>query len=484
MTNQLLDAPVHTTNGPVTGIAKGDVAVFRSIPYAYAPRFARPGTPERWEAPRPCDQFGPIAPQSPSALETAMGGEPQVQSEDCLTLSVFSPGLAAAPVMVWIHGGAFMTGAGSTPWYSGVNLAANHGVVVVTINYRLGIFGFFAPDAPGGPGGASDHHQWTDCGNLGIWDQVAALEWVRDNIDHFGGDPANVTIFGESAGGCSVATLCAMEAAQGLFHRAIAQSPSLIQLRSAARAARHASSMLEAANVSLNDLVTMTTAEVLAVQNTYITGGTTAFAPTFDTPELPIDPSLVSPTVALMAGSTSEEWKLFALMDSAMGAMTDEGLEAYVTSIGGTVSMLSALRARHDTFTAAELACAAATHVYFSRPICQWIDVSAATNTTHSYVFDWPSPSMGGMLGACHAMEIPFVFANLEQRGVHLFTGDGADRLPISSAMAAAWTSFAHGNDPWPRHNTSSRITKVFASQDRGAIRDEPDPFSDLRSVW
>jgi para-nitrobenzyl esterase len=483
MTNQLLDAVVDTTNGPVIAMAKGDVAVFRSIPYARAARFALPVAPPAWETPRRCDEYGPLAPQAPSALEAAMGGEPQTQSEDCLTLSVFSPGLVNAPVMVWIHGGAFMTGAGSTPWYSGVNLAREHGVVVVTINYRLGIFGFFAPDAPGGPYGDAGL-AWNECGNLGIADQTAALRWVRDNIDRFGGNRDNVTIFGESAGGCSVATLCATQDAHGLFHRAIAQSPSLIQLRSAGRAAHHAAAMLEAANATLDDLMSMTTEELLAVQNSYVAGGTTAFAPTFATPQLPVDPALIAPQVPLLAGSTSEEWKLFALMDSSMSAMTQERLSHYVTSIGGTPALLDALRVRHDTFSAPELACAAATHVYFSRPICRWIDVAASATPTHSYLFDWPSPAMGSMLGACHAMEIPFVFANLEQRGVHLFTGDGLDRAPISDAMASAWTAFAHGTDPWPRHDVTDRVTKVFASVERGHIRDEPDPFSDLRLAW
>jgi para-nitrobenzyl esterase len=498
MTNQLLDAVVHTSHGPVQAIANNDVAVFRSTPFASAQRFQRPCAPAPWTQIKVCDAFGPIAPQSPSFLETSLGGSPMEQSEDCLTLSVYSPGGTLRPVMVWIHGGAFMTGTGATPWYSGVNLAAEHDVVVVTINYRLGIFGFFAPYGADEIAAGSQRTarssadvddvdaaiDWTVTANLGVLDQVAALEWVRDNIAQFGGDPANVTIFGESAGGCSVAALCAMPAADGLFHRAIAQSPSLIQLRSIERAQQHAQRMLASTSLTLSDLATAPTEELLSLQSSYVTGGTTAFAPTYGTAELPDNPADVAPKVPLIVGSTSEEWKLFALMDPAMSRLTHETLPDALTAIGATPELIEVLHARHPAGAAPDLACAASTHIFLSRPIHQWIDVATASTNTFAYLFDWPSPAMGGVLGACHAMEIPFVFSNLHQRGVHLFTGDGEDRASISAHMASRWTSFAHGRHPWTAHDLTQRTTMVFAHDDRGGVCEVSDPFSDLRQVW
>src|SRR5881227_538669 len=205
---------VETTSGTVRGREKNGIQDFRGIPYAAPPvgelRFRPPQPVEPWNGVRDATAFGPMAMQTQGAMETMFGAPPRPMSEDCLTLNVWTPGLddARRPVMVWIHGGGFLFGTGATPWYDGRSFARDD-IVLVTINYRLGAFGFLHIDGQG---------------NNGILDQVAALEWVRDNIAAFGGDPGNVTAFGESAGAMSVGTLLGLPAAKGLFVKAIPES--------------------------------------------------------------------------------------------------------------------------------------------------------------------------------------------------------------------------------------------------------------------
>src|ERR1700733_8667485 len=222
---------VEIHSGKLRGVERRGIWSFAGIPYAAAPtghRRWRPPVPaEPWTGVRACDEFGPIAPQAPGLVELSLAGEPTEQSEDCLSLNIWTPGLDAGrrPVMVWIHGGSFLSGSGSGILYRGGLLSREGDIVVVTVNYRLGLLGFFAHPAladDGQPwfGGRA----WSGTGNWGLADQVAALCWVRDNIASFGGDPGNVTLFGESAGGMSVSALMGAPAPRGLFHRAIVQS--------------------------------------------------------------------------------------------------------------------------------------------------------------------------------------------------------------------------------------------------------------------
>ncbi|MGB1610124.1 MAG: carboxylesterase family protein, partial [Ilumatobacteraceae bacterium] len=212
-----MEAPEARTPNGWIGLDRDGVSVFKGIPFANAERFEAsetlPGTPGR------ADTYRPRSLQVPGLMERFLGGSNQSMDEDCLTLNIFTPDATARlPVMVWIHGGAFVNGSGSLPWYDGSALARRYGVVVVTVNYRLGLLGFTGED------------------DLGLGDQISALAWVRDNIAEFGGDPESVTVFGESAGGASVIALLAAPSAAGLLHRGIAMSPSMPQLRSRRRA--------------------------------------------------------------------------------------------------------------------------------------------------------------------------------------------------------------------------------------------------------
>ena len=231
-----------TPSGRLAGLRKGEVVSFKSIPFARPPigplRWRLPEPAEPWAGVRDATQFAPTCPQAPTQLETLMGMAVGEQSEDCLYLNVWTPACddARRPVMVWIHGGAFVLGAGSHGVYDGTGLA-ELGAVVVTINYRLGAFGFLALEltSEGAPGSGAE----------GIADQILALDWVRRNISSFGGDPNNVTLFGESAGGMSVSTLLALPAARGLFHKAIAQSGAAHIGHEPERSARVARALLE-----------------------------------------------------------------------------------------------------------------------------------------------------------------------------------------------------------------------------------------------
>jgi para-nitrobenzyl esterase len=232
-----VDGVIEVQGGRVRGVHRHDHWSFSGIPYAASPagtaRFRPPAPPRPWTGLRPADRFGPVAPQAPSLIDVSLGGKPEGQSEDCLHLNIWTPALDGArrPVMVWIHGGSFVGGSGSGGLYRGGTLARDGDVVVVTLNYRLGLLGFLAHPVLASDGQSwLDGEAWSGFGNWGLADQVAALRWVRDHVAEFGGDPGNVTIFGESAGGVSVLAHLVSPASAGLFHRAILQSCSAVSM--------------------------------------------------------------------------------------------------------------------------------------------------------------------------------------------------------------------------------------------------------------
>ncbi|MGD9793931.1 MAG: carboxylesterase/lipase family protein [Acidimicrobiia bacterium] len=488
---------VTTTNGPVAGLRFEGGESFASIPFAAPPvgplRFAPPRPPRAWTDVRDCSAPGPWAPQAKGTLDTMFNGSPAPQSEDCLALTVTTPACddARRQVMVYVHGGAFVTGSPNVPWYRG-NSFARRGIVTVNVSYRLGALGF------ADLGTLSEDPRFATTGNNGLLDIIAGLEWVRDNIAAFGGDPEQVTIFGESAGGCAVISLMAMPAARGLFHRAIAQSPSVTQIRTRAQSRMWAERWLEALRVDDPIAALSCTAdEILAAQATVL--DTTdparfeAFSPTIGTPQLPVHPleafaSGLAPQLPLIVGTNADEMQLFAVLDPTHHAIdNDELIRRTSAYVGGAASQLvSAASAHWPTLTPPALWSRLGTDWTFRRP-AQTV-AADHVGPTWVYEFHWPTPVFGGLLGSCHALEIPFAFNTLDAAGIELFTGAGEERLPLAERMNGAWAAFATNSDPnhpglvdhWPQFDRQRRSTYVFDTTDRRV----DDPDAPVRTAW
>ncbi|QUQ63770.1 carboxylesterase/lipase family protein [Kutzneria sp. CA-103260] len=448
----MVDGPVvETGSGRVEGLDLGDVKAFKGIPYAAAPRFGVPAPVPGWEGTRPAVEFGPAAPQ----LAPAPGAPPVWRPGDgldCLSLNIWSPDLGAAglPVMVWIHGGLWKHGSSRMPQYDGAVLARS-GVVVVTINYRLGFEGFGHID------GTAD--------NRGLRDQIAALEWVRANIAGFGGDPFTVTVFGQSAGAASIAFL--MSATKGLFRRAIAQSIPAGH-RSPAEAADVTATIARAAGVepTWDGLAALPPEAILAVQDTPVREGFTAFGPVVDG-ELVTGPPWASTDrdVDLVCGYTREEYR-------GQGQPAPPGVDLAVvaSSVGLTGEAAEDYRQGFDDpFTA-----------MLSDALVRMPTVRVAEAHGRSWVYElaWASPG----LGAGHGVDIPLVFGIPETRfaGRYLGSPPPASFGPLSAQIRRAWTAFAATGDPgWPRYGAERR-TRIWDVEPR----DVDDPLAASRRIW
>jgi para-nitrobenzyl esterase len=491
---------VDTRSGKVQGFEQDGVHVFRGIPYATPPvgsrRWKAPEREQPWSNVRDATKFSAQPAQGDFALDQMLGGIARPKSEDSLYLNVWTPGLddRRRPVMVWIHGGAFMFGEGATPWYDGTRFATRGDVVVVTINYRLGSFGFlhlsdlFGADVAGS-------------GNLGLLDQVAALEWVRDCIDGFGGDPGRVTIFGESAGAGSVATLLGMPAARGLFHAAIPQSGAASWFATTERATEIASVVVETLGVQLGDLDALyakTTDEIIAAQaavglETDATG--LPFQPVVDGVTLP-QPALdaiaagSAAGVRLLVGTNHDEMTLFSLMDPALASLDEAAMRERIARYWGTAGVddfLETYRRGHPGASLQELWIAIATDALFRIPAIRLAEHQLPHAPVWSYLFTWESPVFGGILKSTHALEIPFVFDTLDQPGGEIFTGTGSERAGIARRMQYAWIAFACDGAPghdaipeWPRYDTERRATMRI--DESWEILDDPTP--ETRHLW
>jgi para-nitrobenzyl esterase len=478
---------VESAQGRLEGFAKDGVLRFNGIPYAKPPvgplRWHAPEPPEPWNGVRNASRFGGVAPQVQSAAEAVLGGTPGEQSEDCLYLNIWTPGTdGKRPVMVWIHGGAFVTGAGTIGTYNGKHLAARGDVVVVTINYRLGALGFLnLRDATGGKHEAR--------GVEGLLDQIAALRWVRENIARFGGDPGNVTVFGESAGAMSIGALLAMPSARGLFHRAILESGAAHIGKRRESSAKIAQSILGSmgvhdpqhlANVPLEAIVK---AQAAILKQRRIGG--LPFAPTIDGDLLPARAienvrAGSAKGIALLSGTTMEEWKLFTVARPKLRLMSAATLHKYTANLAGK-EHADTLLATYDEGSNFERWNAIMTDRSFAVPSARLLEAQASYAPTFSYRFDWRSPLLGGVLGSCHALEIGFVFGTYNEKRAGLFFGTGPRADALSEAMMQSWIAFAHGNEPWPRYDATTRATMMFAEKDP-QMTNAPDDAR--RAAW
>lgn len=476
---------VATAEGRLRGTSGAGVHRFLGIPFATAARFQPPGPAPSWVGERDATVPGPQAPQLPSMLDRFLGTADLPVSEDCLALNVWTPATDGGrrPVLVWIHGGAFTNGAGSSTWFDGTSFGVRGDCVVVTLSYRLGLLGYtHLADIAG--------ERFTSSGNLGLLDQVEALRWVHRNISAFGGDPGNVTVFGESAGGSAVLSLLATPAAHGLIHRGIAQSASFTQLRSRDRASEAAWDVLAALELGAAEaerLLELPLDALLDAQRTILAQGPpgfTAFAPTPDGEVLPADvvAAATASPIPLLIGATRDEMHLFTFLDESYAALDREGVVGRARPMVGdrAEEVVAAYELARPGSTPGQLASSIASDHSFRLPAVRLADARAANGAaTWRYSFTWASTAFGGVLGSCHGLDIPFAFHNLHQPQVEVFTGPGEDRDAVADAMHGAWTSFAVSGEPgWAWKG--DRPTMVF---DRTSTVVD-DPEGDLLALW
>jgi para-nitrobenzyl esterase len=467
---------VRAVAGTLRGSWEAGLAVFRGIPFAEPPvgalRFAAPHPVRAWDGVREAVSYGPPAPQ-PALF--GMDTRSDVKGDDWLTINVWSPEPgpgAGLPVMVWIPGGGYALGMSSLPEYDGGNLARD-GVVVATFNYRLGIEGF--AQIEGAPA------------NRGLLDQVAALEWVRDNIRAFGGDPDRVTVFGESAGGGSIAALLAMPRAAGLFRRAIAQSvPGAFFSTELAADIAAAFATEMGLRPTVADLSTVEPALLPAVGDEVMAKfgewarrwgqasyRTIPFAPVVDGDVLPVTPwqalaDGAGRDIELIVGHTREEQRLFTMIAGILGQVTPEQAATALDILAPGPDGARRYRAAFPDAGPDELYELVNSDSLFRMPSLYLAEAQvAAGGRAFMYELTWPAPGMGGGLGACHGLDVPLVFGNLSSgQPALLIGGPSAEAEALSARMRAAWTAFAvHGEPGWPAYSTEQRLTQLFSAE-------------------
>jgi para-nitrobenzyl esterase len=483
---------VETQYGKMQGTKSGPVFVWKGIPFAQPPledlRFRAPQAPNPWTGVRDATTFGLASVQSGRMMQRLFSATPEPSGENCLFLNIWSPRAddKRRPVLFWIHGGAFTIGSGSTPWYDGTAFATNGDVVVVTINYRLGALGFLhLADIDGKDKDLSN--------NCGLLDQVAALEWVRDNIAAFGGDPGNITVFGESAGAMSIGTLLAMPAAKGLFQKAILQSGASHTVLDSARAIRIANKLIDILDIhKVTDLVDVPLEQLLAAQDKVSdSSGRLAFQPVVDgvtLPHLPIQAIADGSAngVSLLVGTNRDEMRLFTMMDPTQATPDIAILERLFGTKAKEVS--ATYESAKPEQSSSDAWIDFLTDRTFRIPTIRLAECQSAQGTNvWMYRFDWPSPVFGGRLKACHGLEISFVWNNLDKYGVNILTGDDPARQKVADAMHSAWIAFAHSGNPntsglpqWPAYDTTRRATMLFNEE----CQVVNDPQATERQLW
>jgi para-nitrobenzyl esterase len=488
---------VETGFGAVRGTDDGQVKVWKGLRYAAPPvggfRWRAPVAPDRWTDVADATEFGAVSPQPTSPVPLGPGAR---TSEDCLFLNVWAPpGTEAGdgkPVMVWVHGGAYIFGSGSQPLYDGRALAAGGDVIVVTVNYRMGAFGFL--DLSGTESGGRRFDT-----NLGMRDVVLALQWVRDNIAAFGGDPAQVTLFGESAGAGIVTTLLTVPAAAGLFARAIAQSSPATSVYDSARAqtvaelvlGRLGCSAAEARSLPVQALVDASAYAFDHVPTS--TPGTLAFAPTVDgdlVPDYPVKLAREgrSHPVPLIIGTNRDEAALFRWMKSPLMPIAPKTIRAMFEEIAAEQPGLqlpseAQIGSAYSGIRTRALGMHVARDVGFRMPTVWLAEGHATVAPVHLYRFDWTTPMLRLLrLGAAHATELPYVWGNLVMgpKDITFKLGGLKQGAAVSERMQARWVDFAKGGEPWPAYTTGDRTTLVIDKDD--SVVDDLD--RGIRAAW
>jgi para-nitrobenzyl esterase len=516
------DPVVETASGKVRGFLNDGIYSFRGVRYGASAagknRFLPPKKPDPWAGVRDATSYGYRAPQTnPSTRgvvvpETEMmqilaGSDgfrvPPPESEDCLFLNVWTPGLGAAkkrPVMVWLHGGGFSQGASSDLLYDGTNLARRGDVVMVGLNHRLNVFGYTNLGDFGRP-------EFLHSGNAGQLDIVAALEWVRDNIERFGGDPKRVMIFGESGGGAKVSMLLACPPAKGLFHSAIVESGPGLRMAERAPSSKIAEMLLSELGLTvaqLPEIQNLPTDKILAAYFATTAKakgagglGSGPFGPVLDPEVLPAHPfepsaSRISEEVPVMVGWNKTESTLFSFGDPQVFSLDEAGLIKRIEGLVGkdADALIRAYRSEFPKMSPSGIYFHISSYSMMGSGSIKIAERKAALGRAPAYVyrFDWETPIFNGKFLSPHGLEMPMVFDNVEGGGAAL-TGGGQEAKRIAAKMSEAWIAFAGAGNPnskksglpkWDPYESSKRATMIFDNE----CRIVHDPLKEQREIF
>jgi len=471
-----------TVHGKVRGTVQDGIHAFKGIRYGAdtAPRrFMPPVAPEPWKKPLDATDYGAASPQS--------GKETEPMSEDCLFLNVWTPGLrdgAKRPVMFYIHGGAYSHGSGSSPLYDGTRLCKRGDVVVVTVNHRLNSFGYLYLARLGG-------EQFADSGNAGMLDLVLALQWVRDNIREFGGDPDRVLLFGQSGGGAKIATLMGMPVARNLFHRAVTMSGQQVTASGPLNATLRARAFLDALKHPVSEISSLPREkiiEAMSATDPVIGKGGLYFGPVLDERTLQRHPfypdaPAISSHIPMIIGNTHDETRLLIGGSHAKafslnwGELPDELASNMRVDITPE-KVVAAYRQWYPEYSASDVFFSATTAARSWRGAIIEVEARAAQGApAYAYELDWKTPIEGGKWGAPHTLDIPLAFDNIDKEGS--LTGTSADAQKVADQLSETFIAFARTGDPnnksipsWEPYQLPRRQTMLINVESK--LADDP----------